>query len=108
MLSFCITEITDLFVVQIECSVRSGTSLIDLSPLIKRIGYYEVLQSTEKEDSSDYYINICQPLNDVADVKCPPGASACIVTAGAKPIVSALKEQAIHSGFCFIVTFQYP
>ncbi|XP_075719002.1 cation-independent mannose-6-phosphate receptor [Rhinoderma darwinii] len=71
---------------EIKCSVRNGTSLIDLSPLIKRVGFYEVLQSTEKDDSSDFYINICQPLNDVVDVKCPPGASACKVTAGGEPV----------------------
>ncbi|XP_069811536.1 cation-independent mannose-6-phosphate receptor [Dendropsophus ebraccatus] len=71
---------------EIQCSVRNGASLIDLSPLIKRIGYYEVLQSTEKEGSSDFYINICQPLNDIVDVKCPPGASSCRVSAGGEPI----------------------
>ncbi|XP_056423214.1 cation-independent mannose-6-phosphate receptor isoform X2 [Hyla sarda] len=67
---------------EIECSVRNGTSHIDLSPLLKRAGYYEVLQSTKKEGSGVFYINICQPLNDG---KCPPGASVCRVPAGEEP-----------------------
>ncbi|XP_075123765.1 cation-independent mannose-6-phosphate receptor isoform X2 [Leptodactylus fuscus] len=65
---------------KLKCSVTNGTSLIDLSPLMKRIGNYEVLQSPE-DDAAEFYINICQPLNDDADVKCPPGVSACRVTA---------------------------
>ncbi|XP_044144786.1 cation-independent mannose-6-phosphate receptor isoform X2 [Bufo gargarizans] len=70
---------------KIECSVKNGTSLIDLSPLIKRGDYYEVLQSQDRDDSN-FYINICQPLNNIEDLKCPLGASACRVTSGGKPI----------------------
>ncbi|XP_066452075.1 cation-independent mannose-6-phosphate receptor [Eleutherodactylus coqui] len=71
---------------EIKCSVKNGTSLIDLSPLIKRVGYYEVLQSTEKDGFSDFYINICQPLNDDVNVKCPPGASVCKATPAGETI----------------------
>ncbi|XP_069625297.1 cation-independent mannose-6-phosphate receptor [Ranitomeya imitator] len=63
---------------EIKCSVRNGTSLIDLSPLTKHVGYYEVLISSEKSNYSDFYINICQPLGHVAN--CPPGSSVCRMT----------------------------
>ncbi|XP_068088128.1 cation-independent mannose-6-phosphate receptor [Hyperolius riggenbachi] len=65
---------------QIKCSVQNGTSEIDLSPLVKRKGYYEVLQSADHDDSADFYINICEPLNEVKNVNCPAGAAVCMVT----------------------------
>ncbi|XP_075059666.1 cation-independent mannose-6-phosphate receptor [Mixophyes fleayi] len=71
---------------KIKCSVQNGTSIIDLSPLMKRFGNYEVLQGTQKDDSSDFYINICKPLNYDVDVRCPPGAAACRLTASGQPI----------------------
>ncbi|KAM4042759.1 cation-independent mannose-6-phosphate receptor [Anomaloglossus baeobatrachus] len=70
---------------EIKCSVRNGTSLIDLSPLIKHVGYYEVLISSEKSDYSDFYINICQPLGHVIGVKCPPQSSVCRMKPGIEP-----------------------
>ncbi|XP_053567150.1 cation-independent mannose-6-phosphate receptor [Bombina bombina] len=70
---------------KIKCSVWNGTNLIDLSPLIKHTGYYEAL-ANDQDDQSDYYINICQPLNPVKDANCPPGAAACVVPDNGQPI----------------------
>ncbi|KAM5165693.1 cation-independent mannose-6-phosphate receptor [Mantella aurantiaca] len=70
----------------IKCSVQNGTSNINLGPLMKHVGYYEVLQSDQDSDSSVFYLNLCQPLNEVVDVKCPPGAAACMVTSSGNPI----------------------
>ncbi|XP_063773902.1 cation-independent mannose-6-phosphate receptor [Pseudophryne corroboree] len=66
---------------EIKCSVENGTSIIDLSPLMMRFGNYEVVQGPQEDVPSDFYINICKPLNSDVDVKCPPGAAACLVTA---------------------------
>ncbi|CAI9545135.1 unnamed protein product, partial [Staurois parvus] len=71
---------------KIECSVQNGTSTINLGPLMKHVGYYEVLQSDGESDSAVFYISLCQPLNEVVGVKCPPGAAACRVTSSGEPI----------------------
>ncbi|KAM4694239.1 cation-independent mannose-6-phosphate receptor [Discoglossus pictus] len=68
-----------------KCSVWNDTDLIDLSPLIKHVGYYETLASGQ-DDESDFYINICQPLNQVADAQCPPGAAACMDPVDGPPV----------------------
>ncbi|KAM4770926.1 cation-independent mannose-6-phosphate receptor [Rhinophrynus dorsalis] len=69
-----------------KCSVYNGTSLIDLSPLIKHTGYYEAVDSTAEGDLSDFYINICEPLNPVVDVQCPPGAAVCMDPVDGPPV----------------------
>uniref|UniRef100_A0A8C5VW34 Cation-independent mannose-6-phosphate receptor n=1 Tax=Microcebus murinus TaxID=30608 RepID=A0A8C5VW34_MICMU len=73
----------------IECSVRNGSSIIDLSPLIHRTGGYEAYDESEDEASDaspDFYINICQPLNPMHGVPCPAGAAVCKVPVDGPPI----------------------
>ncbi|XP_004449849.1 cation-independent mannose-6-phosphate receptor isoform X2 [Dasypus novemcinctus] len=72
-----------------ECSVKNGTSTIDLSPLIHRTGGYEAYDESEDDASDtnpDFYINICQPLNPIPRVACPAGASVCKVPVDGAPI----------------------
>uniref|UniRef100_A0A8B9QJA1 Insulin like growth factor 2 receptor n=1 Tax=Apteryx owenii TaxID=8824 RepID=A0A8B9QJA1_APTOW len=70
-----------------ECSVLNGSSVIDLSPLIHRTGYYEAFVDEAAMDASpDFYINICEPLNPIKDVNCPPGAAVCMVPVNGPPI----------------------
>ncbi|GAB1300523.1 Cation-independent mannose-6-phosphate receptor [Apodemus speciosus] len=73
-----------------ECTVRNGSSIIDLSPLIHRTGGYEAYDESEEDDTSDttpdFYINICQPLNPMHGVPCPAGASVCKVPVDGPPI----------------------
>ncbi|KAG8444174.1 hypothetical protein GDO86_009380 [Hymenochirus boettgeri] len=69
-----------------KCSVYNGTSLIDLSPLIKHSGNYETLDGTASGNLADFYINICEPLNSVDDVLCPPRAAVCIDPKKGKPL----------------------
>ncbi|XP_018421109.1 PREDICTED: cation-independent mannose-6-phosphate receptor [Nanorana parkeri] len=71
---------------EMKCSVQNGTSNINLGPLIKHVGSYEVLQSNHEADSAVFYINLCQPLNEVVGAKCPPGAAACRVGSNGDPI----------------------
>nr|XP_014346456.1 PREDICTED: cation-independent mannose-6-phosphate receptor [Latimeria chalumnae] len=72
---------------QVKCSVRNGTSLIDLTPLIHKTGYYKAYdEDVEEQDSPDFYINICQPLNPIPEVNCPPGAAVCMDPGDADPI----------------------
>lgn len=76
---------------QMECSVRNGSSIIDLSPLIHRTGGYEAYDESEDDASDtnpDFYINICQPLNPMHGVACPAGAAVCKVPVNGPPIVS--------------------
>lgn len=40
--------------------------------------------------SPDFYINICEPLNPIKDVNCPPGAAVCMVPVNESPIVSTV------------------
>ncbi|KAI5938484.1 Cation-independent mannose-6-phosphate receptor [Manis javanica] len=72
-----------------ECSVRNGSSIIDLSPLIHRTGGYEAYDESEDDASDtnpDFYINICQPLNPMHGVPCPAGAAVCKVPVHGAPI----------------------
>ncbi|XP_006264642.3 cation-independent mannose-6-phosphate receptor [Alligator mississippiensis] len=72
---------------EVKCSVLNGSSVIDLSPLIHRTGYYEAFDDDDLTDlTPDFYINICEPLNPIKDVSCPPGAAVCMVPVTGPPI----------------------
>ncbi|XP_027525200.1 cation-independent mannose-6-phosphate receptor [Corapipo altera] len=72
---------------EVKCSVLNGSSVIDLSPLIHRTGYYEAFVDEDITDvSPDFYINVCEPLNPIKDVNCPPGAAVCMVPVNGLPI----------------------
>lgn len=70
----------------VKCSVRNGTSVIDLSLLIHRSGYYEAYADSSHDTSPDFYINICRPLNSIQGVNCPPGAAVCMDPDQGEPI----------------------
>ncbi|KAH0519980.1 Cation-independent mannose-6-phosphate receptor [Microtus ochrogaster] len=72
-----------------DCTVRNGSSIIDLSPLIHRTGGYEAYDESEdgtSDTTPDFYINICQPLNPMHGVPCPAGAAVCKVPVNGPPI----------------------
>ncbi|XP_023555112.1 cation-independent mannose-6-phosphate receptor [Octodon degus] len=72
-----------------DCTVKNGSSLIDLSPLIHRTGGYEAYDESEEDSSDtspDFYVNICQPLNPMHGVPCPAGAAVCKVPVSGPPI----------------------
>lgn len=74
---------------QVKCSVWNGTNQIDLSPLIHLTGYYTAIDDdVDKEKSPDFFINICQSLNPIPGVNCPPGAAVCMDPADGDPVVS--------------------
>ncbi|XP_064627541.1 cation-independent mannose-6-phosphate receptor-like [Lineus longissimus] len=81
---------------QVQCLVDNGTSVIDLSPLIKNNEYYLAIKSTagDKDPKGTFYINVCRPLNPIRGVLCPPGSAACRVEAGKKPVSLGLVETA--------------
>ncbi|KAM9704645.1 cation-independent mannose-6-phosphate receptor [Menidia menidia] len=64
----------------VKCSVQNGSSLIDLTPLIHVSGYYTATDEDvdDSDESPDFYINVCQPLNPIPGVTCPPGAAVCM------------------------------
>ncbi|XP_030577044.1 cation-independent mannose-6-phosphate receptor isoform X2 [Archocentrus centrarchus] len=64
----------------VTCSVQNGSALIDLTPLIHVSGYYTATDDAvdQSDESPDFYINICQPLNPIPGVNCPPGAAVCM------------------------------
>nr|QPB70590.1 insulin-like growth factor 2 receptor [Pampus argenteus] len=72
----------------VTCSVQNGSALIDLTPLIHVSGYYTATDDTvdQSDGSPDFYINICQPLNPVPGVTCPPGAAVCMDPDNGPPI----------------------
>ncbi|MBN3306457.1 MPRI protein, partial [Amia calva] len=72
---------------EVSCSVLNGSSSIDLTPLIHRTGYYSATdEDLEKAKSPDFFINICQPLNPIPGVNCPPGAAVCMDPVDGPPI----------------------
>ncbi|KAL2081956.1 hypothetical protein ACEWY4_021774 [Coilia grayii] len=71
---------------QVRCSVWNSTALIDLRPLINTTGFYVATDEDLDGSSPDFYINICQPLNPVPGVLCPPGAAVCMDPVDGPPI----------------------
>ncbi|XP_028676700.1 cation-independent mannose-6-phosphate receptor isoform X2 [Erpetoichthys calabaricus] len=72
---------------RVNCSVWNRTSIIDLRPLIHKSGYYSAFDDDlDNGNSPDFYINVCQPLNPIPGVKCPPGAAVCLVPVSGPPI----------------------
>ncbi|XP_052442128.1 cation-independent mannose-6-phosphate receptor [Carassius gibelio] len=72
---------------EVKCSIWNGTSLIDLSPLIHLTGYYTAInEDVDRDKSPDFYINICQPLNPIPGVNCPPGAAVCMDAVDGDPV----------------------
>ncbi|TWW69178.1 cation-independent mannose-6-phosphate receptor isoform X1 [Takifugu flavidus] len=63
-----------------KCSVQNGSDLIELTPLIHATGYYTATYEAVEQSSGspDFYINVCQPLNPIPGVNCPPGAAVCM------------------------------
>lgn len=41
----------------------------------------------QSDGTPDFYINICQPLNPIPGVTCPPGASVCMDPDDGPPVV---------------------
>lgn len=67
-----------------ECSVTNGSTVIDLSPLIRQSGSYEAFDTASL--TASFYINICRPLNPIKDVNCPPGVAVCMVPTNGAPV----------------------
>uniref|UniRef100_H3CWI6 Insulin-like growth factor 2 receptor n=1 Tax=Tetraodon nigroviridis TaxID=99883 RepID=H3CWI6_TETNG len=72
----------------VKCSVQNGSELIELSPLIHATGYYTATDEAvdQSDKTPDFYINICQPLNPIPDVTCPPGAAVCMNPENGPPV----------------------
>ncbi|XP_060907562.1 cation-independent mannose-6-phosphate receptor [Labrus mixtus] len=72
----------------VRCSVQNGSALIDLTPLIHVNGFYAATDDAvdQSDDSPDFYINICQPLNPIPGVTCPPGAAVCMDPDNGPPV----------------------
>ncbi|XP_059504404.1 cation-independent mannose-6-phosphate receptor isoform X2 [Stegostoma tigrinum] len=74
---------------EVRCLVKNGSSIIDLSPLIQKAGYYSAEDediADGQNDSPDFYINLCQPLNPVPGVACPPGSAVCMDPVNGPPV----------------------
>ncbi|XP_067429257.1 cation-independent mannose-6-phosphate receptor [Thunnus thynnus] len=72
----------------VTCSVQNGSALIDLTPLIHVSGYYTATDEAvdQSDGSPDFYINVCQPLNPIPGVICPPGAAVCMDPDNGPPV----------------------
>ncbi|XP_049445309.1 cation-independent mannose-6-phosphate receptor isoform X1 [Epinephelus fuscoguttatus] len=72
----------------VKCSVQNGSAVIDLTPLIHVSGYYTATDEAvdQTDEFPDFYINICQPLNPIPGVTCPPGAAVCIDPDNGPPV----------------------
>ncbi|KAI3364465.1 hypothetical protein L3Q82_011257, partial [Scortum barcoo] len=72
----------------VKCSVQKGSALIDLTPLIHVTGFYTATDEAvdQSDGSPDFYINICQPLNPIPSVSCPPGAAVCMDPDNGPPV----------------------
>uniref|UniRef100_A0A8D2Q893 Insulin like growth factor 2 receptor n=1 Tax=Varanus komodoensis TaxID=61221 RepID=A0A8D2Q893_VARKO len=69
----------------VECTVTNGSTIIDLSPLNYPTSSYETYANLSSLHP-DFYIRICQPLNSIRDVNCPPEAAVCMVPITGSPV----------------------
>ncbi|XP_062980546.1 cation-independent mannose-6-phosphate receptor [Elgaria multicarinata webbii] len=69
----------------VECSVTNGSTIIDLSALNHQVDSYKAFDDSS-DLTPDFYISICQPLNSIKDVNCPPGVAVCMVPVTAPPV----------------------
>ena len=46
------------------------------------------LTQNEEDGIPDFYINICEPLNPIPGVSCPPGTTFCMDPDKGVPVVS--------------------
>lgn len=85
----CLSSAAAPLPVQVRCSVQNGSDLIELTPLIHATGYYTATDEAvdQRDESPDFYINICQPLNPIPGVTCPPGAAVCMDPDNGPPVV---------------------
>lgn len=89
------------FIFKVLCTADVGNGKeMDLSPLIKSSGHHLVLPSSSEALGETFYINVCEPLNPIYGVLCPPGASACSVKQGRQPEVCKMKYT-----FCLFFVF---
>ncbi|XP_068609541.1 cation-independent mannose-6-phosphate receptor [Brachionichthys hirsutus] len=72
----------------VKCSVQNGSALVDLTPLIHVSGYYTATDDAvgQSDGSPDFYINVCQPLNPIPGISCPPGAAVCMDPDNGPPV----------------------
>uniref|UniRef100_A0A8C5WXI9 Insulin like growth factor 2 receptor n=1 Tax=Laticauda laticaudata TaxID=8630 RepID=A0A8C5WXI9_LATLA len=70
---------------RVDCSVTNGSRVIDLSPLIHWTSAYEIFDDFT-DQNPDFYINICQPLNSIKYVSCPPGVAVCMIPLSGSPV----------------------
>ncbi|XP_055495415.1 LOW QUALITY PROTEIN: cation-independent mannose-6-phosphate receptor [Leucoraja erinacea] len=73
---------------EVRCSVRNGSSIIDLSPLFLKSAYYtaEDEDLADQGDSPDFYISLCQPLIPLPGITCPPGSAVCMDPVDGPPV----------------------
>ncbi|XP_062406227.1 cation-independent mannose-6-phosphate receptor [Sardina pilchardus] len=71
---------------QVRCSVWNGKALIDLRPLIHTTGFYQASNEDVNKEKNNFYINICQPLNPIPGVHCPPGVAVCRAPDQGQPV----------------------
>lgn len=99
----CLSSVTFLLPVQVKCSVQNGSDLIELTPLIHATGFYTATDEAvgQSDGSPDFYINICQALNPIPGVSCPPGAAVCMDPDNGPPVV---KQSLDDDLFCWTVS----
>ncbi|XP_047488186.1 cation-independent mannose-6-phosphate receptor-like isoform X1 [Penaeus chinensis] len=61
---------------RINCFVDTWEQRLDLTPLIRSTGNYEV--SNPENPKQKFYLNVCRPLNHIIGLNCRPGSSACL------------------------------
>lgn len=61
---------------RIDCFVDTWSSRLDLSPLIRSTGNYEIINPSKHKEK--FYLNVCRPLNPITGFHCQPGSAACL------------------------------
>lgn len=64
---------------RMECIARGHDSMFDLRSLIKHRSNYKIAIRNEEGGITDFYMNVCRPVNHIIGTNCVAGSSLCMV-----------------------------
>lgn len=82
-----------------HCAIKNGSLYYDLMPLAES---HHIAASAIINDNASYYISVCNSLEEIAGVYCPPGAAICRISRDSATS-SNIAEVSLFYYYCNII-----